>query len=65
MFSFNRLLDPVIDSPARPTFEVIEHMEVIDDYTIRFDLVSPSAFFPKCSPSTRPGSCRRTSISER
>lgn len=47
VFSFNRLLDPVIDSPARPTFEVIEHMEVIDDYTIRFDLVSPSAFFPE------------------
>ena len=27
VFSFNRLLDPVIDSPARPTFEVIEHMD--------------------------------------
>ena len=47
VFSFERLLDPVLDSPARSTFEVIDHMEIIDDYTIRFDLVSASAFFPE------------------
>ena len=43
--SFNRMLDPVLDSPVRPTMEIIDEMTVIDDYTIRFDLVSPSAFF--------------------
>ena len=46
VFSFNRLLDPVIDSPARSTLEVIKEMVVIDDYTIRFDLTAPNAFFP-------------------
>ena len=46
MFSFNRLLDPELDSPIRPQFEVIDHMEVIDDYTIRFDLVDPQRVLP-------------------
>ena len=46
-FSFERLLDPEIDSPARPTYAgVIDDMVIIDDYTIRFDLQSPNAFFP-------------------
>ncbi len=43
--SFNRMLDPVLDSPVRPTMEIIDEITVIDDYTVRFDLVSPSAFF--------------------
>ena len=47
VYSFNRLLDPEIDSPARTTMEIIENMEVLDDYTIRFDLASASAFFPE------------------
>lgn len=46
LFSFNRLLDPVLDSPARTTMEVIDSMTILDDYTIRFDLTSPSVFFP-------------------
>ncbi len=46
VFTINRLLDPVIDSPARSTLEVIKEMVVIDDYTIRFDLTAPNAFFP-------------------
>ena len=46
VFSFNRLLDPEIDSPIRPTFETIDEMVIIDDYTIRFDLTGPNAFFP-------------------
>ncbi len=46
VFTFNRLLDPELDSPARTTVEVIENMEVLDDYKIRFDLASASAFFP-------------------
>ena len=46
VFTFNRLLDPVIDSPVRATLEVIDEMVIIDDYTVRFDLVAPNSFFP-------------------
>ena len=46
VFNVNRWVDPVLDSSMRPTFEVIKEMVVIDDYTIRFDLVAPNAFFP-------------------
>ena len=46
VFTINRLLDPEIDSPIRPTMEAIDEMVVIDDYTIRFDLVAPNSFFP-------------------
>ena len=46
IFSFERILDPVIDSPARSTFaSVIEDMVAIDDYTVRFDLSDPNGFF--------------------
>jgi len=44
--SFTRLMDPVLDSPIRLTFtEAIEDIVIIDDYTIRFDLVGPNSFF--------------------
>ena len=46
LWTFNRLLDPVLDSPIRPTFaKAIDEMVIIDDYTIRFDLVGPNGFF--------------------
>jgi peptide/nickel transport system substrate-binding protein len=46
LFSFERLMDPVIDSPARSTFEkVIEDIVAVDDYTVRFDLSGPNGFF--------------------
>lgn len=45
VFTINRLLDPELDSRARPIFEVIKEMVVLDDYTIRFDLVGPNGFF--------------------
>ena len=46
IFSFERILDPVIDSPARSTYAgVIEDMVAIDDYTVRFDLSGPNGFF--------------------
>jgi peptide/nickel transport system substrate-binding protein len=45
IFTFNRLLDPVLDSPARTIFNSIENMVALDDYTVRFDLVSPNGFF--------------------
>ena len=42
LFTFNRLLD----SPARSTYEgVVEDIVALDDYTVRFDLVRPNAFF--------------------
>ena len=46
VFTVNRWIDPEGDSSIRPTFEVIEEMVVIDDYTIRFDLDAPNSFFP-------------------
>ena len=47
LFSFERLLDPEIDSPARPTYsDVIKDIVAVDDYTVRFDLQGPNAFFP-------------------
>ncbi len=46
LFSFNRVLDPELDAPTRPIFEVIDDMVALDDYTVRFDLVSPNSFFP-------------------
>ena len=45
LFSFNRLLDPELDSPGRSIVSVIEDMVAIDDYTVRFDLVGPNGFF--------------------
>ena len=37
---------PVLDSPIRPTFATtVEDIVVLDDYTVRFDLVGPNAFF--------------------
>ncbi len=46
LFTFERLMDPVLDSPIRPTFDTtVEHIVALDDYTVRFDLVGPNAFF--------------------
>ena len=46
LFSFNRVLDPTLDSPGRSIFGVIEDIVALDDYTVRFDLVGPNSFFP-------------------
>ena len=43
--TFTRLVDPELDSPARTTFNVIKEMVILDDYTVRFDLIAPNAFF--------------------
>ena len=45
VFTINRLVDPELDSRARTVFKVIQDMVIIDDYTIRFDLDGPNAFF--------------------
>ena len=44
VFSFNRLIDPEVGSPAAGQLEVIEDIVAIDDYTVRFDLSRPNAF---------------------
>ena len=46
VFNVDRWIDPEIDSPLRGSFKGIEEMVVLDDYTIRFDLDAPNAFFP-------------------
>ena len=43
--TFQRLLDPELDSPARSSLSVIVDMVILDDYTVRFDLDAPNAFF--------------------
>ena len=45
--TFDRLLDPELDSPARSSLAVIQNMEILDDHTVRFDLDAPNAFFPE------------------
>jgi len=47
VYSFDRMRDPVLDSPVRSTMEVIASMDIIDDYTVRFNLSTPSATFPE------------------
>ena len=43
--TFDHLLDPDLDSPARSSLSVIKEVVVLDDHTIRFDLDAPNAFF--------------------
>ena len=45
LFTFNRLLDPVVASPAAAHFSSIENIVAVDDYTVRFDLTGPNGFF--------------------
>ena len=45
--TFDRLLDPELDTPARSSLAVIQNMEILDDHKVRFDLDAPNAFFPE------------------
>ena len=45
--TFNRLLDPELDTPARSSLAVIQDIVILDDHTVRFDLDGPNAFFPE------------------
>ena len=46
LFTINRIIDPELGSALQPTFESnVEDMVAVDDYTVRFDLVAPNAFF--------------------
>ena len=46
VFTFNRLLDPVLDFSIRGQLGFIEDIVAIDDYTVRFDLDSSVSSFP-------------------
>ena len=45
IYTFDRLLDPELDSTARGPLSVIEEIVAVDDYTVRFDLVGPNSLF--------------------
>ena len=51
IFTYNRILDPALGSPGRPLLEGIVNMVALDDYTVRFDLDAPNAFFPDATAS--------------
>lgn len=44
--SFDRLLDPAMDSPGAGNFDVIESVKVIDDYTVEFVTEHPVESLP-------------------
>lgn len=46
IYTLNRILDPTLGSPFRSAIKFIEKVEALDDYTVRFDLNSPSAELP-------------------
>ena len=43
VFSFNRLFE--VESPAAGQFDAVENLVTVDDYTVRFELESGTAFF--------------------
>jgi peptide/nickel transport system substrate-binding protein len=45
-FTYDTILDPNNNSPRRSAIAVIESVEVVDDYTVRFHLSSPLGSFP-------------------
>lgn len=44
--TFSRILEPRTNSSFRSTLSFLEKVEAVDDYTVRFDLKSPSAELP-------------------
>ncbi|MGC9115318.1 MAG: ABC transporter substrate-binding protein [Fervidicoccaceae archaeon] len=44
-FTLNRILDPSVKVPSRGNFLLIDHVEVVDDYTVRIYLKKPFAPF--------------------
>jgi peptide/nickel transport system substrate-binding protein len=47
VFTFERLIDPDVGSPARGALSSIVGIVKVDDYTVRFELSSPNAFMPE------------------
>ncbi len=42
-YTFDKIMDPDFGSPRRPNFTTIDHMDVLDDYTVDFVLSHPYA----------------------
>ena len=42
-FTFDKIMDKDFGSPRRPNFTAIDHMNVVDDYTVQFVLAHPYA----------------------
>ena len=47
VFTYKRLLDPDIASPARSELSSIEDVVAVDKHTVRFELTAANAFFPQ------------------
>jgi len=45
LFSFNRLIDPDLGSPAASQLDHLQNIVAVDDYTVRFELSRSDAFF--------------------
>jgi peptide/nickel transport system substrate-binding protein len=45
-YTFSRILNPDTGSPFRSTLQFVEKVEALDEYTVRFDLKTPSAELP-------------------
>lgn len=46
VYSFKRYLNPDVGSPAASVLSTVTEIEAVGTHTVRFDLASPSAFFP-------------------
>jgi peptide/nickel transport system substrate-binding protein len=44
-FTYEKILDPEVASPLKPYFELVEKIDVVDDYTLRIQLSKPYAPF--------------------
>ncbi len=45
-YSFNRIIDPAVDTPVRAVLGIMNRVEAVDDTTVRFVLNAPHADFP-------------------
>ena len=45
-YTFNRVIDPAVDTPVRAVLGIISRVEALDDLTVRFVLSAPHADFP-------------------
>jgi len=46
IYTFDRILHSELGSPFRSAIQFVEKVEALDDYTVRFDLKTPSAELP-------------------
>ena len=46
VYTFDRIMDPAIDSPVASVLQIIDHVEIIDDDMVKIVLSSPHADLP-------------------